>query len=487
MEFEAVIGLEVHTQLATRTKIFCACPANATDGVSVSEVDVNAQTCPVCTGHPGTLPVLNKKVAEFAVMAGLATNCSIRPHSVFSRKNYFYPDLPKGYQISQYDLPICEGGHLDIETKAGTKRIRIQRIHIEEDAGKNIHMAGFSLVNLNRACVPLLEIVSEPDIRSAEEASAYLKSLHAVVTYLGICDGNMQEGNFRCDANVSVRPKGTEKFGTRAEVKNVNSFRFIEKAIEFEIKRQSELIRSGGKVIQETRGYDSAKNTTFSLRSKEEAHDYRYFPEPDLIPLKIQEAQISQVRGMLPELPHDKKSRFVKELGLSSYDASVLTQSKEMAKFFEETVALLSKDAAKTVSNFITGEVARILNEGDMSLGDSKCPLQPKHVADLTKSYLADEISSTGAKQVIVALFSDEHKDKSVADLINQMGLKQVSDTSALIPAIEKVIAANPGQVAEFKAGKDKLLGFFVGQVMKETGGKANPALLQNLIREKLK
>lgn len=487
-EWEVVLGLEIHCQLATNTKIFCGCPARAPEGVSVADLGPNANTCPVCTGQPGALPVLNRKVVDYAIRAGLAMGCEIRKYNVFSRKNYFYPDLPKGYQISQFDLPICERGYVDIEYKVGgketTKRIGITRIHMEEDAGKNLHMDAFSLVNLNRACVPLIEIVSEPDMRSAEEAGAYMRAVYGIVTAIGVCDGNMQEGNFRCDANVSVMPKGSTKFGTRAEIKNVNSFRFVEKAIEYEIERQIALIQSGGKVVQETRLWDSAKGQTFSMRSKEEAHDYRYFPEPDLIPVHIGEKWIEKVRGELPELPAQKKARYVNQLGLSSYDAGVLTSSAALAGFFEETLRLIGgepKTSAKAVSNHLSGEISRLLNEENVELGSTK--LRPQHLAEIVKLQSANVISSMGAKTVItVAWKSGEMVDA----IVEREGLKQVSDTGALEKAVDAIIAANPAQVAEYRGGKEKLLGFFVGQAMKATGGKANPAMLQEIVKKKL-
>jgi aspartyl-tRNA(Asn)/glutamyl-tRNA(Gln) amidotransferase subunit B len=489
--YEAVIGLEVHCQLATDSKIFCGCRARLPDGKSVADIEPNSNTCPVCTAQPGSLPVLNKKVVEYAIKAGLATSCTIKLDNFFARKNYFYPDLPKGYQISQYEDPICQNGHLDIETKSGSKKISIQRIHMEEDAGKNVHSSAYSLVNLNRAGVPLVEIVSGPDMKSSEEAGAYLRALHAIVTYLGICDGNMQEGNFRCDANVSVMPKGSKVLGTRAEIKNVNSFRFVEKAIDYEIARQIELIESGGKVVQETRLYDSAKNATFSMRSKEEAQDYRYFPEPDLIPLHLDQAWIEQIQKTLPELPEQKRNRYVADLGLSSYDATVLTGSSSLARFFEESVQAFPKAGvepkagAKVASNLITGEVTRLLNIGlnDESIEIGQTKLTPSHIAELVNLVLSGVVSSTGAKQVIgIAWKSGD----AVPTIVEQAGLKQVSDVGSLEPAIDKVIAASPSQVADFKAGKEKLIGYFVGQVMKETGGKANPALIQEMIKKKL-
>jgi aspartyl-tRNA(Asn)/glutamyl-tRNA(Gln) amidotransferase subunit B len=486
-EFEAVIGLEVHCQLSTDTKIFCSCRARMPDGKSVADVDVNSNTCPVCTGHPGTLPVLNQKVVEYAMKAGLATHCTINMLNVFSRKNYFYPDLPKGYQISQFDKPICEHGYLEIETKAGTRKIEIQRIHMEEDAGKNVHMAGFSLVNLNRAGVPLIEIVSGPDMKTSEEAGAYLRGLHAIVTYLGICDGNMQDGNFRCDANISVMPRGSTKLGTRAEIKNVNSFRFVEKAIDYEIARQIEIIKSGGRIIQETRTFDSDKNITISMRSKEEAHDYRYFPEPDLIPLQIDAALLEQVRATLPELPEQKRNRLIHELGLSVYDAGVLTGSKALVEFFEKVIENLvkggldSKTAAKPAANWMAGEVARLVNESTIEIENSK--LNPAHIADVVRLVQGKALSSTAAKQVVASAWKS---GDTVQAIVDREGLKQVNDTGALETVIDKVIVGFPAQAADFRAGKEKLLGFFVGQVMKEMGGKANPGMLGDLIKKKL-
>ncbi len=487
-DFEPVIGLEVHCQLSTHTKIFCGCRARLADGKSVADVDVNSNTCPICAGHPGTLPVLNKKVVEYAVMAGLATHCKISFKNIFARKNYFYPDLPKGYQISQYEDPICVNGWLEIETKQGAKKVNIQRIHMEEDAGKNVHMSGFSLVNLNRAGVPLIEIVSGPDMKSAEEAGAYLRALHAVVTYLGICDGNMQEGNFRCDANVSVMPKGSKQFGTRAEIKNVNSFRFVEKAIEHEILRQIQVIQSGGKVIQETRTFDSAKNVTISMRSKEEAQDYRYFPDPDLIEVNLDSKWVEKLKNSLPELPDQKRARYIEQYGLSSYDASVITGSKLLAEFFEATLKILEsrkkdlKKVAKPAANWMTGEVARLVNDTGMDISQSK--LNADHVAEVVILTQDQVVSSTGAKQIISTAWNT---GELVSKIVDQQGLKQVSDMSALEPAIQKVLDSHPDQVAQYKSGKDKLIGFFVGQVMKETGGKANPGMLQDLIKNKLK
>jgi len=483
-EFEAVIGLEVHVQLSTESKVFSRARSRMVTGTSVSEELVNINTTPVDTAHPGTLPVLNRKAVEYAIKAGLATGCEIRRKSVFSRKHYFYPDLPKGYQITQFDLPICEHGHIDLELKSGqTKRVNIQRIHMEEDAGKNLHMTGYSLVNLNRAGVPLIEVVSGPDMKTSEEAVAYLKNLYAIVTYLDICDGNLQEGNFRCDANVSVMPKGSKTFGTRAEIKNVNSFRFVEKAIDYEILRQIEVIKAGGKIVQETRGFDSAKGQTFSMRSKEEAHDYRYFPDPDLPPLILKDGQVEKIKAGLPELPQAKRDRFISTFGLSKYDASVLTSSKSMAHYFEEALGKISKkESGKVLANLITGELARLLNEADLDITDSK--VSAASMAEITNLLISDSVSSTMAKQIITVMWTD---GGTVSEIVDKHGLKQVSDTSALEPIIDQILAQNAKQVEDYRAGKDKLLGFFVGQAMKATGGKANPGMLQDLVKKKLK
>jgi aspartyl-tRNA(Asn)/glutamyl-tRNA(Gln) amidotransferase subunit B len=495
MEFEAVIGLEVHCQLSTESKIFCSCKARLVEGGSSGDLAPNANVCPICAGHPGTLPVLNRQVVEFAVKAGLATGCEIRKHNVFARKNYFYPDLPKGYQISQLEQPICENGRLEIEVVSGPqgpsgttkKSIRINRIHMEEDAGKNVHEAGYSLINLNRAGTPLVEIVSEPDLRTPEEAGAYLRGLHAIVTALGICDGNMQNGNFRCDANVSVMPKGSSQFGTRAEIKNVNSFRFVEKAIEYEIARQIEVVRSGGRVVQETRLYDSARNATFSMRSKEEAQDYRYFPDPDLVPVRIEESFIQKLRSELPELPQQKKDRFVAELGLPSADAAGLASSTAISSLFEEALQALkaggsdARAVAKPAANLILSEVLRLLNEEGIELKASK--ITPAHLADVVRLSQAQAISSTGAKTAIAQAWKT---GDPIAAIVEREGLKQVSDLSALEPLVDGLIAEFAAQAAELKAGKDKLMGFFVGQVMKRSGVKANPVLLQELIKKRL-
>ncbi len=484
-EFETVIGLEVHVQLATNSKIFSTAKARLSENESVANEAVNANTTPVCAGHPGTLPSPNKKAVEFAIRAGLATNCKINLKSVFSRKHYFYPDLPKGYQISQFDLPVCEKGFLDIELGENgetAKRIGMTRIHMEEDAGKSVHFSGFSLVNLNRAGIPLIEVVSDPDMRSSVEAGAYLRKLYAIVTALGICDGNLQEGNFRCDANVSIRPKGSEKLGTRAEIKNVNSFRFVEKAIDYEAERQRQVILSGDKVIQETRLYDSQKNQTFSMRTKEEAEDYRYFPDPDLPPLIIEQATVDKIRASLPELPDEMRDRYVKTYGLNRYDASQITSSRAIASFFEDAIRASDPSAAKGIANLLNGEAIRLLNDASIDLSAS-C-FKSEQFAEIGKLLVEKTISSTAAKQIVGVLFNE---GGDVSAIVEKLGLRQVNDLSALEPVIDQIIAANPKQVEEFRAGKEKVLGFFVGQAMKATQGKANPAMLQEMVIRKLK
>ncbi len=476
--FEGVIGLEVHAHLLTKSKIFCG-SSTAFGG------EPNSHTCPVCMGLPGALPVLNKKVVDFAIRAGLATNCVVNRKSIFARKNYYYPDLPKGYQISQYEEPICEDGHLDIFTDGGRKRIRIKRIHMEEDAGKLVHEATietstYSLVDFNRSSVPLIEIVSEPDLATPQEAIAYLKTLRDVLIYLDICDGNMEEGSFRCDANVSVRRKGDEKLGTRAELKNLNSFRSIEKALEYEIERQAELIGRGGEVVQETRLFNVDEGATYSMRGKEEAHDYRYFPEPDLVPLIVDEAWEDEVRKGLPELPVQKMDRFIEQYGLPRYDVEILTGEKALADYFEETVKLFPD--AKTVSNWIMSELLRELKNGNVSPSES--PLRPAHLAELLTLIKDDVISGKIGKEIFPEVYQRGVSPKS---FIEEKGLVQISDSGALGAMIDSVIARFPKEVEEYRGGKEKLLGFFVGQVMKETKGKANPKLLNELLSERLR
>ncbi|HBA89782.1 MAG TPA: Asp-tRNA(Asn)/Glu-tRNA(Gln) amidotransferase GatCAB subunit B [Geobacter sp.] len=476
MKYQVVIGLEVHTQLTTNTKIFCGCSTRF-------GAEPNSQTCPVCLGFPGALPVLNKKVVEYAIRAGLATNCSITKRNVFARKNYFYPDLPKGYQISQFDLPICQHGHLDIDIEGETRRIGITRIHMEEDAGKLVHAdipgVDDSCVDLNRACTPLLEIVSEPDMRSPDEAIAYLKKLHQIVMYLGICDGNLEEGSFRCDANVSLMPVGSSTFGTRAELKNINSFKFIKQAIEYEMERQAEILDEGGRIIQETRLFDPNTGTTRSMRGKEEAHDYRYFPDPDLVPIIISDEWIEEARGTLPELPEAKRARFMTDLALPEYDAEVLVASRELAQYFEDTFTLFPQ--AKTVSNWVMGEVTRALNDDGRSISD--CPVTPALLADLLKLMEKGTISGKIAKTV----FDEMYKSgKAPEKIVEEKGLVQVSDTGAIEAMIDEVLEKNPGQVAEYRGGKETLFGFFVGQVMRASKGKANPALVNEMLLKKL-
>jgi aspartyl-tRNA(Asn)/glutamyl-tRNA(Gln) amidotransferase subunit B len=477
--YETVIGLEVHVQLTTKTKIFCGCSTEFGQ-------TPNSQTCPVCLGLPGALPVLNQQAVEFAIKTGLATNCRIAPRSIFARKNYFYPDLPKGYQISQFELPVCEEGWLDIELEDGrSKRIGITRAHMEEDAGKLIHgdtaeTAGASLVDLNRACTPLLEIVSEPDMRSADEAIDYLKKLHQIVVYLGVCDGNLEEGSFRCDANVSVRPYGQEEFGTRAELKNINSFRFIKQAIEYEVERQIDLIEGGGKVVQETRLFDSDTGMTRSMRGKEEAHDYRYFPDPDLVPLVISPEWIEEVRATLPELPEAKRKRFVETLGLSSYDAGVLASDRALADYFDACVALGSD--AKSCANWVMGEVLRKLKETDSLIADA--PITPELLNGLLVRIADNTISGKIAKVVFEKMWQ---QSQTADQIIDAEGLKQVTDTGAIEGLVDEVIAANPAQVAEYLGGKEKLIGFFVGKVMQASQGKANPGMVNQLLKKKLK
>ena len=474
MKYEAVIGLEVHAQLQTKTKIFCGCETRFGE-------DANTRTCPVCIGMPGVLPVLNRKAVEYIVKTGLSTHGKVSPSSRFARKNYFYPDLPKGYQISQYELPIIEGGHVEIVIDGNVKRIGITRIHLEEDAGKNLHQSAgnASLVDLNRAGTPLMEIVSEPDIRTAEEASEYLKKLRSILRYIEVSDADMEKGNFRCDANVSIRPVGAKEFGTRAEIKNVNSFKFVQKAIEYEIKRQAQILDEGGRVIQETRLFDSNKGVTFSMRSKEEAHDYRYFPEPDLVPVKISAETIEEIRKSIPELPDAKRERFAKDYGLPEYDADMLTQSRAMADYFEEATRLSNQP--KTVSNWMMGELMRLLNADAKEIDDS--PIKPDRLAGLIKMIDNGVISIKIAKTVFEEMYRN---GKDAETVVQEQGLVQVSDTGAIETIIDEVIKANPGQAAEYKAGKDKLFGFFVGQVMKASKGKANPDVVNQLLKKKL-
>jgi aspartyl-tRNA(Asn)/glutamyl-tRNA(Gln) amidotransferase subunit B len=475
MEWETVIGLEVHTQLLTRSKAFSG-------AATEYGAEPNTQACAVDIALPGVLPVFNKEAARMAVKFGLAIGAQINHRSVFARKNYFYPDLPKGYQISQYELPIVTQGNITIEVDGVPKRIGITRAHLEEDAGKSLHedFHGMTGIDLNRAGTPLLEIVSEPDMRSAKEAVAYLKKLHELVRYLEICDGNMQEGSFRCDANVSVRPKGEKKLGTRAELKNINSFRFVEKAIELEVGRQIDLIEGGGKVAQETRLYDSDQNVTRSMRSKEEAMDYRYFPDPDLPPLVITEDFIRGVEKTLPELPDAKRARFMQDYGLNAYDAGVLTSSREMADYYEQ-VLRDSKADPKIAANWITGELAAFLNRDNREIAAS--PVTVPMISGLLRRLADNTISGKIAKEVFESMWNGEGDADAV---IAKKGLQQITDTGAIEKVIEEIIAKNPKQFEQYRAGKEALFGYFVGQVMKATQGKANPRQVNELLRKKL-
>ncbi len=476
MNWETVIGLEIHAQLATKSKIFSSSP-------TAYGAAPNAQANLVDLGYPGVLPVLNREAVRMAVKFGLAVGASISRRSIFARKNYFYPDLPKGYQISQYEKPIVEKGTLQIVLEDGSRKtIGITRAHLEEDAGKSLHedFQGSSGIDLNRAGTPLLEIVSEPDMRSAKEAVAYMKKIHTLVRYLEICDGNMQEGSFRCDANVSVRPVGQEKYGTRCEIKNLNSFRFIEKAINYEVARQIEVIEGGGKIRQETRLYDPDKGETRPLRSKEEANDYRYFPDPDLLPVALDEAFIESARTSLPELPDQKAARYVKEFGLSEYDAGVLTASREMGDYYESVLANL-KGQEKLAANWVMGELSGALNKDGVDVTQSR--IVPTRLAGLLARIADETISGKIAKEVFEQMWS-EGKDADA--IIEAKGLKQITDSGAIEKVIEEVMAANPKQLADYRSGKDKLFGFFVGQVMKVTGGKANPGQVNDLLKKKL-
>ena len=475
MEWETVIGLEVHVQLLTKSKLFSSAAAQY-------GAEPNTQACAVDLALPGVLPVMNREAVRMAVKLGLAIGATVSPRSVFARKNYFYPDLPKGYQISQYELPVVSRGTLKIDVDGKEKIVGVTRAHLEEDAGKSLHedFRGLTGIDLNRAGTPLLEVVSEPDMRSSKEAVAYLKKLHSLVTYLEICDGNMQEGSFRCDANVSVRPKGQKEFGTRAEIKNVNSFRFVEKAIEYEVARQIELIEGGGTVVQETRLYDSAKHETRSMRSKEEAHDYRYFPDPDLLPLVIEESFIREVEKSLPELPDAKSERFQRDYKLSAYDAGVLTATRAMAAYYEQVVRESGADA-KIAANWIAGELSGFLNRDNKEINVS--PVTVVMMAGLLKRLADNTISGKIAKDVLEAMWNGEGDADAV---IAKKGLKQITDTGAIEKVIDDVIAKNQKQLEQYRAGKEALFGFFVGAVMKATQGKANPAQVNELLKRKL-
>ncbi|MNJ88162.1 Aspartyl/glutamyl-tRNA(Asn/Gln) amidotransferase subunit B [compost metagenome] len=484
MQWEVVIGLETHTQLTTQTKIFSGSPTQF-------GAEPNTQTSPVDLALPGALPVMNRGAVERAIQFGLAIGATIAPHSVFARKNYFYPDLPKGYQISQMDLPIVQGGRvsfaLEVDGKTEIRSVQLTRAHLEEDAGKSLHedYQGMTGIDLNRAGTPLLEIVTEPDMRSAAEAVAYAKALHTLVTWLGICDGNMQEGSFRCDANVSVRPVGQQEYGTRCEIKNLNSFRFLEDAINYEVRRQIELIEDGGRVVQATRLYDPDKKETREMRSKEDAHDYRYFPDPDLPPLVVSAEWIARVQAAMPELPGAMRERFVRDYALSEYDAAVLTQSKAMANYFEAVVAAAGKDQAKPAANWLMGDVASTLNREGIEI--AAAPVAAAQLALLLQRITDGTISNKIAKEVFGAMWDAKSDSAKLADeLIESKGLKQISDSGALEKIVDDVLAANAKSVEEFRAGKEQAINALMGQAMKASKGKANPAQLTELLKKKL-
>jgi len=475
MEYESVIGLEVHAQLLTRSKLFCSC-------ATVFQADPNEQTCPVCLGMPGVLPVLNRQTVEFAIRTGLAMQGQIAPVSRFARKNYFYPDLPKGYQISQYEEPLIEGGGLTIDVEGTSKHIQLIRIHLEEDAGKSIHGENLadpskSYIDLNRTGVPLLEIVSAPDLRSPEEAKAYLQKLKTILEYIEVCDGNMEEGSLRCDANVSLRPKGAQALGTRAEIKNLNSFRNVQRALEYEIERQTEVLDGGGRVIQETRLFDANRGVTLPMRSKEEAHDYRYFPEPDLVPLRIDQEWIERVRQDLPELPDARQRRFTTHYSLPDYDTEVLTASRDLADSYEAAVRLYNQP--KVVSNWVMGDVNRELNRHHHT--PRQAPVTPTHLADLLHLIDAGVLSGKIARTVFEEMYRTGKPAKAI---VEEQGLVQMSDSALLETIIQQVLADNASQVDAYRAGKQQVFGFFVGQTMKATQGKANPALVNELLRK---
>ncbi|MFZ5595422.1 MAG: Asp-tRNA(Asn)/Glu-tRNA(Gln) amidotransferase subunit GatB [Bacillota bacterium] len=476
-QYETVIGLEVHVELKTNTKIFC-------NSSTEFGGDPNTHVCPVCLGLPGVLPVLNKKVLEYAVRVGLALNCSIAGFSKFDRKNYYYPDLPKNYQISQYDLPIAEKGYIDIDVAGKTKRIGITRVHMEEDAGKLVHQGNisstpYSLVDYNRTGVPLVEIVSEPDLRSPEEARAYLEKMKSIIQYTGVSDCKMEEGSLRCDANISVRPAGSTELGTKTEIKNMNSFRALQRALSYEIDRQVEVLEEGGRIVQETRTWDESKGITLAMRSKEQAHDYRYFPDPDLVPVVIDEGWVEEIKRSLPELPDQRKRRYISEYGLPEYDAGVITSTKELADYFE--ACLEQYPAAKTVSNWVMGDLSRLLNAENTDI--AHCPVKPGQLADMLKLLDKGTISGKIAKTVFEEMFAS---GKDPEEIVREKGLMQISDEGAIAAAVDDVIASNPKVVEDFRSGKEKALGFLVGQVMKVTRGKANPEMVNRLLKEKL-
>jgi len=477
MDYEVVIGLEVHSELKTHSKIFCGCSTQFGS-------EQNTNVCPVCLGMPGVLPVINEKVVEFAVRAGVALNCEILPFSKFDRKNYYYPDLPKNYQTSQYDLPIALNGYLDIEVNGETKRIGITRIHMEEDAGKLVHAgtisnADYTLVDYNRTGVPLIEIVSEPDLRSPEEAKAYLEKIKSILEYLDVSDCKMEEGSLRCDANISLRPRGTEPLGTKSELKNLNSFRAVQKGLEYEVERQTDLLEEGGKVVQETRSWDDAAGRTVSLRNKEQAHDYRYLPEPDLVPIVVDPNWVEEIRNNLPELPDERKKRMMEIHGLSSYDASVLTASRAQAEYFD---ALTAQGVdAKAAANWVMGEVAKHLNSNGLTI--AQCPVSAENLAGMLTLVDKGTISHKIAKTVFEEMWTS---GKAAEQIVREKGLVQITDSSAIVAIVDAVLAANPQSVADFQAGKERALGFLVGQIMKQTKGRANPEMVNTLLKERI-
>jgi len=470
----AVIGLEVHAQLLTESKIFCSCPTSPGEGP-------NSSTCPVCLGMPGVLPVLNRRVLEFGIRLGLALGCRIENHNVFSRKNYFYPDLPKGYQITQYENPLCSRGHLDVSVDGNIRRIGIKRIHMEEDAGKSMHDETMprSYMDFNRAGVPLLEIVTEPDIKDTAEAVAYLRELRQILMYLGICDGNMEEGSLRCDANVSVMKKGATRLGTRTELKNMNSFRNVQRALDYEIERQTRLIESGSAVIQETLLWNAARGVTQPMRSKEESHDYRYFPDPDLVPVVVDDSLVREISSGLPELPSARRRRFIEQYGIPAYDADQLTQNRALADYFEECVRMLS--LPKDVGNWIMSEVIRVLNEKSIPVKDLM--VSPPMLAELVGLLKKGAVSNLAAKEIFSKMADS---GRTAAHVMKELGLEQVSDADALKGIIGRVLEENPKEVAQYRSGKIQLMGFFVGEVMKKSKGKANPKVAQEVIKELL-
>jgi aspartyl-tRNA(Asn)/glutamyl-tRNA(Gln) amidotransferase subunit B len=474
MKYEAIIGMEVHAELLTQSKMFCRCSAD------FFGAEPNTLTCPVCTGMPGVLPVINQKAVEYAIMTALALNCQIAKDSLFSRKNYFYPDLPKAYQISMYDLPLSENGWLEIEVNGSSKYIGIERVHLEEDTAKLFHVGGHSLVDFNRSGVPLMEIVSQPDMRSADEAYAYLTKLRQILRYLGVSSGDMEKGAMRCEANVSLRPVGSTEYGTKVEVKNLNSFRSVKLALDYEIQRQSQVLDEGGNIEQVTMGWDEDRGVTMVQRSKEYAHDYRYFPEPDLPPLSISREWVEDTRGKLPELPAARRDRFMTEYGLSAYDADVLTADKAVADYFE--VCVKAYPEAKTVSNWITGELFRLLKETETGIEEVR--IAPAALAELLTLAEKGTINQNTAKAVLGEMFKS---GQAAAEIVAEKGLAQISDADELDQIVDQVIAANPEEVSEYQAGKERLLGWFVGQVMKATRGKANPQLVTELLKEKLR